>query len=315
MRVCRLSSIIAFVLALGFANGLDSAPPNRGGWMTDFAEAQAEARRLDRPILVHFYADWCGPCKKMEAEVLNSRFLVSQFGTKFIGVKVNTDHNRPLAKKYGVEALPCDLFLDPAGKVLAQTTGYQDPQTYLTRAARIEARYTEARKVQIARTPLTAPVPVRNTTSTRIEGPQFEPQSLPAGEPDLVRPDQPVQLVGLSGYSPISLWNHRKWVKGQRKFAGQFKGILYYMADEAEQAEFNADPEKYAPRLLGCDPVVLAETDRAIPGSTRFAAYFGEELYVFVSSATRDRFRQNPQKYVKTRHVLRLEQLEGTALR
>ena len=130
-----------------------------------------------------------------------------------------------------------------------------------------------------------------------------------------MRPDQPVQLVGLSGYSPISLRKHRKWVKGERKYAGQFKGILYYMVDEAELEQFNSDPEKYAPRLLGCDPVVLAETDRAIPGSTRFAAFFGEELYGFVSSATRDRFKQNPQKYVKTRHVLRLEQLEGTALR
>ena len=314
MRVCRLPSLLVFAVVLVAANGLNSAPPATGGWLTDFARAQAEARRLDRPILVHFYADWCGPCKKMEAEVLNSRTLVSQLGTKFIGVKIDTDHNRALAKKYEVEALPCDLFLDPAGKVLAQTTGYQDPQTYLTRAARIEARYTEARKVQIATSPLTAPVPVRNTTSTRLEGPQLETQPPPDDEPELVRPDQPVQLVGLSGYSPMSLWNDRKWMKGQRKHSGQFKGILYYMVDETERQQFSENPEKYAPRLLGCDPVVLAETDRAIPGSTRFAAYFGEELYVFVSSATRDRFKQNPQKYVKTRHVLRLEQLEGTAL-
>ena len=43
-----------------------------------------------------------------------------------------------------------------------------------------------------------------------------------------------------------------------------------------------------APRLIGCDPVVFSETERAIPGSTRFGAYFEGDLFLFVSSATRE---------------------------
>ena len=35
------------------------------GWLTDFDAALAEAQELKRPLLIHFYTDWCPPCRRM----------------------------------------------------------------------------------------------------------------------------------------------------------------------------------------------------------------------------------------------------------
>src|SRR5205823_4309134 len=104
-------------------------------WKTDFAAAQAEAKKLNRPMVVHFGAKWCPPCKKMEREVLDTSQVLKLLDAGFVAVKVDVDANDGLRKKYGVSGLPTDIILDPAGKVLVKTEGYQpeagDRQKYV----------------------------------------------------------------------------------------------------------------------------------------------------------------------------------------
>ena len=87
------------------------------------------------------------------------------------------------------------------------------------------------------------------------------------------------------------------------------------MADANELRQFRANPERYAPKLLGCDPVLLNETDRAIAGKIDFGAYFDGELYFFVSAKSRKIFRAKPLRYTRTRHVLRVDHIGGTVRR
>ncbi len=84
------------------------------------------------------------------------------------------------------------------------------------------------------------------------------------------------------------------------------------MSSAAEAEVFRTNPERYAPKLLGCDPVVLWKTDRAVAGSAEFAAYFDGELYLFVDRESRAQFREVPVRYVRTRHVLKVDQIEKT---
>ena len=55
------------------------------------------------PVLVDYWADWCGPCQ-MQMPVLKK--LVDEYGGKFVLAKVNTDEQRELAKAHGIRSLP-----------------------------------------------------------------------------------------------------------------------------------------------------------------------------------------------------------------
>ena len=74
---------------------------------------QAEVVRSDLPVVVDFYADWCGPCK-MIAPVLEQLSKEYKGRAKF--VKINTDDNQELAGQFGIMSIPTVMFFS-RGKV------------------------------------------------------------------------------------------------------------------------------------------------------------------------------------------------------
>lgn len=326
------------VLIAGIAAIVPAAEDeDESGWRTDFSQAQQAAKRLNRPMLVHFYAHWCGPCRRMEREVLRSSDVQKDLSTRFVGVKVNSDRHPELVERFGVEALPTDVFVSPAGEVLARASGYQDKPSYLNRITRVAERFERSRRFRIARDDGTGTGRSREDESRKEEpqtkiaardseppvpdGKSPSPRSSPSteslqdgkGEPAASRPDSPEgeTVVGLKGYSPVSLYKWRQWRTGSARFAATYQGIVYRLASAGELQDFRDDPGRYAPRLLGCDPVVLWKTDRAVAGSTKYGAFFNDHLYLFVSDENRQRFKQNPYRYTRTRHVLKLDQVQG----
>lgn len=67
------------------------------------------------PAIVDFYADWCGPCRKLAPKL---EAVAKKYGDKLIVYKVNIDENPQLAYKFSIQSIPAVLFVPVEGKPL-----------------------------------------------------------------------------------------------------------------------------------------------------------------------------------------------------
>lgn len=67
----------------------------------------------DKPCLIDFYADWCGPCK-MVAPVLEE--LSKEYDGKLNIYKIDTENERELAGMFGIQSIPSLLFIPVSGQ-------------------------------------------------------------------------------------------------------------------------------------------------------------------------------------------------------
>jgi len=80
---------------------------------------EAEVLKSDTPVLVDYWAEWCGPCK-MIAPVLDE--VAEEFGDRVKVVKINIDENAETPRKYNVRGIPT-LMLFKGGDMAAQKVG------------------------------------------------------------------------------------------------------------------------------------------------------------------------------------------------
>ena len=80
---------------------------------------QADVLDADKPVLVDFWAEWCGPCR-MIAPALEE--IAGELGEKVSIVKINIDENPDTPGKYGVRGIPT-MLLFKNGEAVAQKVG------------------------------------------------------------------------------------------------------------------------------------------------------------------------------------------------
>ena len=119
------------------------APPP-GSFLVDEAHAREEALRQARPMLVVFAADWCVPCRLIEADALSDPRVRDRLATEFIALHVDvteeTRETRELLARYRVRGVPALLLLDAEGRELERVEGYLDADALLERLTRARAR-------------------------------------------------------------------------------------------------------------------------------------------------------------------------------
>ena len=86
-------------------------------------EFQKEVLESKEPVLVDFYADWCGPCRMLGP-------VMDEISNDHKVFKVNTDDEEELAMVYGIMSIPCVIaFKD--GKEVNRSIGLVDKDTIL----------------------------------------------------------------------------------------------------------------------------------------------------------------------------------------
>ena len=129
-----MTGALALTLLLAGATREASPPALSIKWEKNFDAALRKAKASGKPVLVDFWAEWCGPCHAV-APILDK--IAEERADELKLVKVNIDENQGLAQRYGVMSIPM-MVLFKDGAPAAQTVGAQ-PKGALERALGLDS--------------------------------------------------------------------------------------------------------------------------------------------------------------------------------
>jgi thiol-disulfide isomerase/thioredoxin len=136
-------------LALLVALALGGAPAGQGQihWEHRLEDALKKAKATGRPVLVDFWAEWCGWCHRLDQTTYVDPEVVKIVTNDFVPLKIDTEAGKrstEIAYKYGVQSLPTIAFLSPSGRPIDRVNGFQGPgpfprtlQTVRAKAAKV----------------------------------------------------------------------------------------------------------------------------------------------------------------------------------
>lgn len=301
-----------FFSAVLFAATASACQAQTHGWHAAFEQARTTAESTSQPILIHFHAWYCGPCQRMDREVFADPQIQQALADGMASVKIDVTQEPELASRCGATSVPRDVVMFPDGSIETLNVGYLQKPQYLNLLRDISQR---GKSMSVPKP--TDPVPGNAIASNDAQVPtasanrDTEADSASIAVTEASEPSIDPPLIGLEGFCPVLLHDKREWTAGDEEITADYRGVRYLFSSAASRDMFLKNPALYAPQDLGCDAVVLTDTQRAVTGSIRFGAFFDNRLYLFQSPENRAEFKQNPLKFARIRAALRADQIEG----
>ena len=91
-------------------------------WQPSLQAALTEAKKTQKPIMIDFFATWCGPCNMLDSDIYPAPAVVEE-SQNFVSVKVDVDKETEIARKYNVTSLPSLVFLNASGTEIHRQAG------------------------------------------------------------------------------------------------------------------------------------------------------------------------------------------------
>jgi thiol:disulfide interchange protein len=107
-----------------------AAPASETQWLKSLPEGLAAAKAENKPVLVDFFATWCGPCKQMDEQTWPDAGVKAAV-TKVVPVRLDVDQNEDASAKFAVTGVPTVVILDATGKELDRIVGFAEPAEVL----------------------------------------------------------------------------------------------------------------------------------------------------------------------------------------
>lgn len=138
-----ISILIPVVLGMSYYSSttVHSESIAADSW-TDMASAQRQASEHGKLVLIDFYTDWCGYCKRMDKEVYPDESVKSTISEYFIPVKINAESKaavtfneteltmEQLAYAFRVSSYPSTAFVNAEGQVITVVPGFMPAENF-----------------------------------------------------------------------------------------------------------------------------------------------------------------------------------------
>jgi thioredoxin-like negative regulator of GroEL len=119
-------------------------PPKAVVWNNHFDEASALAQKTGKPLLIEFWATWCGPCRMMDHDTWTDARVAAR-SLKYVTAAVDVDHDASTRSHYNVHEIPTVILADPWGEELVRGIGSEPPAAILEMMEKVPGDFNEVR--------------------------------------------------------------------------------------------------------------------------------------------------------------------------